>query len=71
MWLRSLLWIILKLVSPVKNLFGRSSIRFTLRNFIRFRVSLVFGITSIFGFSINICVGMCIISVFFKLHPLF
>ena len=59
------MWIIMELFSPVTILFGSSSSRFPLRNFILFCVLLVYDITSLFGFTLTICVGMCTTPCFF------
>ena len=56
------MWIIMVLISPVTILFVSSFSRFLLCNFIPFIMFLVLGITSIFGFTLTICVGMFSIS---------
>ena len=65
------MWIIIMLMSPVAISFGSSSSCFTIRNIIPLHLSLVFSITSMFGFNLTLCVVLCIIDDFLRLHPVF
>ena len=71
-WLRSSMWILLAVVFPVIIFFGSSSSWFLLRNITTFRVSLLLGINSTFGFTLTFCVGICTkFLVVLRLHPMF
>ena len=64
-WIRSPMWILLALFSLVKKSFRSSYSCFPLCNFIPFLVSLVFGITYIFGFTLTLFVWICTIAGYF------